>query len=135
MVVAVNGKTSTTEGKLILDFGDTDIAIVLPPDDIAPVEYAETFDDIVVVKPVILGIRTVENLVSSPVALNCHFDTCVVFVSFVSGIGDEVTSLLRTAAIETLKGLEVTCERVGIFIVDVEDRPSTAGSMPKTRQK
>lgn len=111
MAADFKGKTSAAEGKLILAFCDTEIAILVVLPEIVPVECgAETFDVTDVVKTVILDAETVGTVAFSTVALSCHFEARVVCVSFNSGTRVEITSLLVIAATEMLNALDVIRE-------------------------
>lgn len=124
-----NRDMSAREDKLTLDFAVSCIVVVLSADAIS-LGCEETYDDSVMAGSVVLD-AIAENLVFSVVAGSFNFEASVVFMSFVSGKGNEVTTWLMAAKVV----LNVKWEAAGVRVLGGKGEVPSAGSMPEIRQK
>lgn len=124
-----NRDMSAREDKLTLDFAVSCIVVVLSADAIS-LGCEETYDDSVMAGSVVLD-AIAENLVFSVVAGSFNFEASVVFMSFVSGKGNEVTTWLTAARVV----LNVKWEAAGVRVLGGKGEVPSAGSMPEIRQK
>lgn len=124
-----NRDMSAREDKLTLDFAVSCIVVVLSADAIS-LGCEETYDDSVMAGSVVLD-AIAENLVFSVVAGSFNFEASVVFMSFVSGKGNEVTTWLTAAKVV----LNVKWEAAGVRVLGGKGEVPSAGSMPEIRHK
>lgn len=124
-----NRDMSAREDKLTLDFAVSCIVVVLSADAIS-LGCEETYDDSVMAGSVVLD-AIAENVVFSVVAGSFNFEASVVFMSFVSGKGNEVTTWLMAAKVV----LNVKWEAAGVRVLGGKGEVPSAGSMPEIRQK